>query len=58
VAQYPVTLVAENNATHGFVAGRLTTELLQSVPDLPPHRDDLRPGAVYGLGRAGSERWA
>ena len=32
--QYPVTLVAENNATHGFVAGRLTTELLQSVPDL------------------------
>jgi ferredoxin-NADP reductase len=34
VAQYPVTLVAENNATHGFVAGRLTTELLQSVPDL------------------------
>jgi NADH oxidoreductase Hcr len=32
--QYPVTLVAENNATHGFVAGRLTTELLKSVPDL------------------------
>jgi NADH oxidoreductase Hcr len=32
--QYPVTLVAENNATHGFVAGRLTADLLQSVPDL------------------------
>ncbi|MDU2188177.1 MAG: NADH oxidoreductase [Klebsiella pneumoniae] len=31
---YPVTLVAEHNATHGFVAGRLTRELLQSVPDL------------------------
>lgn len=31
---YPVTLVAENNATHGFVSGRLTTELLKSVPDL------------------------
>jgi NADH oxidoreductase Hcr len=31
---YPVTLVAENNATHGFVAGRLTRELLESVPDL------------------------
>lgn len=33
--QYPVTLVAENNPTTGFVAGRLTTELLQQVPDLP-----------------------
>ncbi|MCS5880582.1 NADH oxidoreductase [Klebsiella variicola subsp. variicola] len=32
--QYPVTLVAEHHATHGFVAGRLTRELLQSVPDL------------------------
>ena len=32
--QYPVTLVAENNATHGFVSGRLSTELLKSVPDL------------------------
>ncbi|VFS58144.1 NADH oxidoreductase hcr [Kluyvera cryocrescens] len=32
--QYPVTLVAENNATHGFVSGRLSTALLQSVPDL------------------------
>ena len=32
--QYPVTLVAENNATAGFVAGRLTTALLQQVPDL------------------------
>lgn len=31
---YPLTLVAENNATHGFVAGRLTTELLKSVPDI------------------------
>ncbi|MEO3989267.1 NADH oxidoreductase [Pseudocitrobacter cyperus] len=31
---YPVTLVAENNATHGFVSGRLSRELLQSVPDL------------------------
>jgi NADH oxidoreductase Hcr len=32
--QYAVTLVAENNATHGFVAGRLTADLLKSVPDL------------------------
>lgn len=32
--EFPVTLVAENNATHGFVAGRLTTSLLESVPDL------------------------
>ncbi len=32
--QYPVTLVAEHDATPGFVAGRLTRELLQSVPDL------------------------
>ena len=31
---YPVTLVAENNATDGFVAGRLNRDLLQSVPDL------------------------
>ena len=31
---YPVTLVAENNATAGFVAGRLTSGLLGSVPDL------------------------
>ena len=31
---YPVTLVAENNATEGFVAGRLSRELLQSVPDI------------------------
>ena len=25
---YPVTLVAENNVTEGFIAGRLTRELL------------------------------
>jgi Flavodoxin reductases (ferredoxin-NADPH reductases) family 1 len=31
---YPVTLVAENKATHGFVAGRLTPSLLECVPDL------------------------
>lgn len=31
---YPVTLVAENNATAGFHAGRLTQEILRSVPDL------------------------
>ncbi|MBM6532784.1 NADH oxidoreductase, partial [Klebsiella pneumoniae] len=31
---YPVTLVAEHNATHGVVAGRLPRELLQSVPDV------------------------
>jgi NADH oxidoreductase Hcr len=30
---YPVTLVAENNATR-FCAGRLSRELLQSVPDI------------------------
>ncbi|STI87174.1 HCP oxidoreductase, NADH-dependent [Escherichia coli] len=53
---YPVTLVAENNVTEGFIAGRLTRELLAGVPDLASrYRDDLRPGSVYGLGRAGSE---
>ncbi|NIF48128.1 NADH oxidoreductase [Enterobacter sp. Ap-1006] len=31
---YPVTLVAENNATHGFIAGRLTREILAAVPDI------------------------
>ena len=31
---YPVTLVAENSAAHGFVPGRLSASLLQSVPDL------------------------
>lgn len=31
---YPVTLVAENNTTAGFLAGRLTQEILRSVPDL------------------------
>lgn len=31
---YPVTLVAENNVTEGFIAGRLTRELLAGVPDL------------------------
>lgn len=31
---YPVTLVAENNAAHGFIAGRLTRELLAAVPDI------------------------
>jgi len=31
---YPVTLVAENHATHGFVAGRLSRELLAQVPDI------------------------
>ena len=31
---YPVTLVAENNVTEGFIAGRLTRELLTRVPDL------------------------
>jgi len=31
---YSVTLVAENNATAGFLAGRLTQEILRSVPDL------------------------
>ncbi|MRS13757.1 NADH oxidoreductase [Enterobacteriaceae bacterium RIT691] len=31
---YPVTLVAEHNATHGFVSGRLTTSLLECVPDI------------------------
>lgn len=32
--EYLVTLVAEHNATHGFVPGRLSRELLQSVPDV------------------------
>jgi NADH oxidoreductase Hcr len=32
--QYPVTLVAEQGAAHGFVSGRLTRELLASVPDI------------------------
>lgn len=31
---YAVTLVAENNATEGFVAGRLTEEMLSAIPDL------------------------
>ncbi len=31
---YPVTLVAENNATDGFLAGRLTQEILRRVPDI------------------------
>jgi len=31
---YPVTLVAENNATKGFIAGRLTPEILAAVPDI------------------------
>lgn len=31
---YPVTLVAENSATHGFIAGRLTREILAAVPDI------------------------
>lgn len=31
---YPVTLVAENNTAHGFIAGRLTRELLAAVPDI------------------------
>jgi hypothetical protein len=50
---YPVTLVAENNATHGFVAGRLTRAAAKRAGFRQPHRDDLRPGAVYGEGRAG-----
>ncbi len=32
-----VTLVAENNVTEGFIAGRLTRELLTRVPDLAFH---------------------
>ncbi len=32
--QYPVTLIAEHNATHGFIAGRLTREILEAVPDI------------------------
>lgn len=31
---YPVTLVAENNATHGFISGRITREILACVPDI------------------------
>lgn len=31
---YPVTLVAENNASVGFASGRLTREMLEQVPDL------------------------
>lgn len=31
---YPVTLVAEHNATDGFIAGRLTEEILANVPDI------------------------
>ncbi|SUG48513.1 oxidoreductase [Salmonella enterica subsp. arizonae] len=54
--QYPVTLVAENHATEGFVAGRLTTELLQRVPDFGfTHHHDMRPGALYGFRRTASE---
>ncbi len=32
--RFPVTLVAENNATGGFASGRLSRELLSQVPDL------------------------
>ncbi len=47
---YPVTLVAENNVTEGFIAGRLTRELLTGVPDLAlTYRDDLWPCSIYGL---------
>lgn len=31
---YPVTLVAEHNASVGFASGRLTREMLERVPDL------------------------
>ncbi|MGK9172677.1 NADH oxidoreductase [Yokenella regensburgei] len=31
---YPVTLVAEHNATDGFLAGRLTQDILRRVPDI------------------------
>lgn len=31
---YPVTLVAETNAAHGFIPGRLSRELLAAVPDI------------------------
>lgn len=31
---YPVTLVAENHATEGFTAGRLTESLLMTIPDI------------------------
>lgn len=31
---YPVTLVAETNAAHGFISGRLSRELLAAVPDI------------------------
>ncbi|WP_058913069.1 NADH oxidoreductase [Entomohabitans teleogrylli] len=32
--QYPVTLIAEEGAVSGFIHGRLTGEILASVPDL------------------------
>ncbi|VEB99221.1 NADH oxidoreductase hcr [Cedecea lapagei] len=32
--RYPVTLVAENNATHGFIPGRLSRDILAMVPDI------------------------
>ncbi|PTA93249.1 NADH oxidoreductase [Kosakonia sp. H7A] len=32
--EYPVTLVAENDASAGFASGRLSRELLSQVPDL------------------------
>lgn len=31
---YPVTLIAENKATPGFISGRLTPEILAAVPDI------------------------
>lgn len=31
---YPVTLVAENNAVHGFIRGRLSRKILAAVPDI------------------------
>ncbi len=49
---YPVTLVAENNVTEGFIAGRLTRELLAGVPD-----SDLASRTVMTCGPAPYMDW-
>lgn len=33
-SHYPVTIMAENNATHGIISGRLKREVLAAIPDV------------------------
>lgn len=57
--QYPVTLVAEYDASAGFVAGRLSKELLQQVPDLAARTVmTCGPSPIWRGWNARSKRWA